>query len=113
MIFLFFLISSHFFPFLLIFPHYSNFFPFNDGNIIKLNSNTERLLERNSNIQQYNIPRTDGIDSIIELNYIINEETGVVDVNNFKFKDNKPESPQTNIVSTSIYKPYRRSGRMF
>jgi len=92
---------------------YSNFFPFNDGNIIKLNSNTERLLERNSNIQQYNIPRTDGIDSIIELNYIINEETGVVDVNNFKFKDNKPESPQTNIVSTSIYKPYRRSGRMF
>jgi len=70
---------------------YSNFFPFNDGNIIKLNSNTERLLERNSNIQQYNIPRTDGIDSIIELNYIINEETGVVDVNNFKFKDNKPE----------------------
>ena len=92
---------------------YSQFFPFNDGNIIKLNSNTTKLLERDTNVQQYNIPRTDGFQSIIELNYIINEETGVVDVNNFKFKDIKPESHQTNIVSTSIYKPYRRSGRMF
>jgi len=92
---------------------YSQFFPFNDGNIIKLNSNTTKLLERDTNVQQYNIPRTDGFQSIIELNYIINEETGVVGVNKFNFKNNQPASIQTNTVSTSIYKPYRRSGRMF
>ena len=92
---------------------YSQFFPFNDGNIIKLNSNTTKLLERDANVQQYNIPRTDGFQSIIELNYIINEETGVVGVNKFNFKNNQPASIQTNTVSTSIYKPYRRPGRMF
>ena len=92
---------------------YSQFFPFNDGNIIKLNSNTTKLLERNANIQPYNISRTDGIESIIELNYIINEETGVVDVNNFNLKSNQQPSTQSNTVPTSIYKQYRRSGRMF
>jgi hypothetical protein len=92
---------------------YSQFFPFNDGNIIKLNSNTTKLLERDANVQQYNIPRTDGFQSIIELNYIINEETGVVDVNKFNLKNNQPSSIQTNTVSTSIYKSYRRPGRMF
>ena len=93
---------------------YSKFFPFNDGNMIKLNSNTKKLLDRNDNVQQYNIPRTDGFQTISELNYIINEESGVVDVNKFIIKSNQqPPSIQTNIVSTSIYKPLRRSGRMF
>ena len=92
---------------------YSQFFPFNDGNIIKLNSNTTKLLERNANIQQYNIPRTDGLETIIDLNYIVNEETGVVDVRKFNLKSNQQSSSKTNAVSTSKYKPYRRSGRMF
>ena len=92
---------------------YSQFFPFNDGNIIKLNSNTTKLLERNANIQQYNIPRTDGLETIIELNYIVNEETSVVDVRKFNLNSIPSSSVQTNTVSTSKYKPYRRSGRMF
>ena len=90
---------------------YSQFFPFNDGNILKLKSDNNNLLTRN--VQQYNIPRTDGLDTISELNYVINEETGIVDVNKYNLKNNTVTRPSTNIVPTTIYKPIRRSGRMF
>ena len=87
---------------------YSQFFPFNDGNILQLKSDNNSLLTRN--VQQYNIPRTDGLNSITELNYVINEETGVVDVNNFHTISTQSIS---NTAATTMYKNIKRSGRMF
>ena len=93
---------------------YSQFYPFNDGSILKLNTNTEKLLERDANIQRYNIPTTDGLQSIIDLNYVINEETGVVDINKFNIQDSSPPLIQTSIEPSAVYnKPYKRPGRMF
>ena len=90
---------------------YSQFFPFADGNIIQLKSDNNNLITRN--VQQYNIPRTDGLDSISELNYVINEETGIVDINKFGLKNNTAPASAPNTVPTTIYKKISRPGRMF
>ena len=80
--------------------NYSHFTGLNDGNMISLkddNTNT-RLEQRIPN--KYNITRPDGLNSIYELNYVVNMEDNTVSVNNFSLT-NHPS--QTN----------RRIGMMF
>ena len=63
---------------------YSQFFKFKDGNIIKLDTDYTQLENRNPS--KYNIERIDGHDTIYHLNYVVNEETGIVDVNYFSLE---------------------------
>ena len=90
---------------------YSHFFKFKDGNIIKLNDDVAKLEQRNPT--KYNIPRVDGLSTIYDLNYIINEETGIVEVHNFSLEKSsnsvKSSLPTSNQSSSTI----RRKGMMF
>ena len=90
---------------------YSQFFKFKDGNIIKLNDDVAKLEQRNPT--KYNIPRVDGLSTIYDLNYIINEETGIVEVHNFSLEKSsnsvKISLPTSNQSSSTI----RRKGMMF
>ena len=85
---------------------YSQFFNFKDGHILKLNDNTN--LE-NRIPSKYNIPRVDGFNTIYQLNYTINEEDNIVNVNNFSL-ENKPNVTNT---SYTLRTTTRRTGMMF
>jgi len=86
---------------------YSQFYPFNHGNVLKLKQNTNGLQTRNP--KEYNIPRTDGLNTLSDVTYVINEETGVVDIQHFNVNETSIAKPTTNVVAT----PVRRYGRMF
>lgn len=78
--------------------NYSHFTGLNDGNMISLkDDNTKTRLEQRIP-NKYNITRPDGLNSIYELNYVVNMEDNTVSVNNFSVN-----APQTN----------RRIGMMF
>lgn len=79
--------------------NYSHFTGINDGHMISLKDNNtkSRLEQRIPN--KYNISRPDGLNTIYELNYVINMEDNTVSVNNFSL--------------TNTPKTTRRIGMMF
>ena len=86
---------------------YSQFFNFKNGHILKLNDNTN---VENRNPTKYNIPRMDGLNTIYQLNYTINEEDNIVNVNYFSLENKKYLFHNT---STPIKSTTRRTGMMF
>ena len=79
---------------------YSQFSLLNDGNMISLKDEATNLRLKQRNPNKYNISRTDGFNTITDLNYIVNMEDGSVTVNNF------------NLTST-IQPVVRRRGVLF
>ena len=79
---------------------YSQFFKFKDGNIIKLNDDVTRLEQRIPT--KYNIQRIDGYHTIYNLNYVINEETGIIEVNNFSLENSSTQPSITSTVNRRI-----------
>lgn len=63
--------------------NYSQFTGINDGNMISLkHDSTKSRLEKRIP-SKYNISRPDGLNTIYELNYVVNMEDNTVSVNNF------------------------------
>lgn len=63
--------------------NYSHFTELNDGSMISLkDENTKSRLEKRTP-SKYNVSRPDGLNSIYDLNYVVNMEDNTVNVNNF------------------------------
>lgn len=63
--------------------NYSNFSGLNDGSMITLKDDSTKLRIEQRPPNKYNILRPDGLNSINELNYIVNMEDNTVSVNKF------------------------------
>ena len=70
-----------------------------DKHIIQLKDNLKRLTNRIEKNRYLN-NTTEGFDSITDLNYVINEETGFVDVYNFS-TGIMPSSSQNKVEETT------------
>jgi len=79
--------------------NYNQFYPIMDKHIIQLKDNLKRLTNRIEKNRYLN-NTTEGFDSITDLNYVINEETGFVDVYNFS-TGIMPSSSQNKVEETT------------